>query len=90
MFESRHTPSGRAGRQPQTSVSALLLSLRRYLTARLSPSSYLGEWLVLGILIGAVAGLAAVVLVNALDLATNLFLGALRRSPVVACSSRAA
>ena len=77
MFENRHTPSGRAGRQPQTSVSAPLLSLRRYVAARLSPSSYLGKWLVLGILIGAVAGLAAVVFVNALDLATHLLLGAI-------------
>ena len=54
---------------------ALLHSLRRAVTTRVSSSEYLTKWLVLGVLIGAVAGLGAVAFVSALDLATHLLLG---------------
>lgn len=64
---------------PETSLvpqPSVLQSLRRALAARMA-ASYVRKWLVLGVIIGAVAGLGAVVFVNALDLATHLLLGVL-------------
>src|SRR5665647_2721754 len=55
--------------------SSPLLSLRRAVAERIVSASYMRKWLVLGVLIGAVAGLGAVVFVHALDLATHFFLG---------------
>lgn len=56
-------------------VPAPLLSLRRAVAARVSSAPYLTKWLVLGVVIGVVAGLGAVVFVTALEFATHLFLG---------------
>ena len=56
-------------------LSSPLLSLRRSVAAHIARASYLRKWLVLGILVGAAAGLGAVVFVNAFDLATHLLLG---------------
>ncbi|HEY5540394.1 MAG TPA: chloride channel protein [Coriobacteriia bacterium] len=55
--------------------SSPLLSLRRAVAERIVSASYMRKWLVLGVLIGAVAGLGAVVFVHTLELATHFFLG---------------
>lgn len=56
----------------------------RRVVARLLPigsgfesSRYLGKWLLLGLLVGVVAGVGAIVFYQALELATRLFLGGL-------------
>ncbi len=46
-------------------------------SARLRRTGYLRKWIVLGSLIGVVAGLGAIVFTTALDLATRFFLGTL-------------
>jgi H+/Cl- antiporter ClcA len=51
-----------------------LVSLRRALSLHIATASYMRKWLVLGVIIGAVGGLGAVVFVHALDLATHLLL----------------
>lgn len=52
-----------------------LLSLRRRIALRVSAAPYLTKWLVLGVLIGAVAGLGAIAFVTLLELSTHFLLG---------------
>ena len=52
-----------------------LSSLKRGAAGRIGSAPYVRKWLILGLLIGAVAGLGAVVFVNALELATHFLLG---------------
>src|SRR5664280_2480303 len=52
-----------------------LASLRRWAARRIGSAPYIRKWLILGLLIGVVAGLGAVVFVNALQLATHFLLG---------------
>ena len=56
---------------PQRSLSRFI----RAVSAHLLTASYMRKWLALGVLIGAVGGLGAVVFVHALDLATTVILG---------------
>src|SRR5665647_825565 len=64
-----------AGMSTHMPPSSPLLSLRRAVAERIVSASYMRKWLVLGVLIGAVAGLGAVVFVHTLELATHFFLG---------------
>jgi H+/Cl- antiporter ClcA len=52
-------------------------SLRKHLARRVGSMSYLRRWLLLGTLLGIVAGLGAIVFYAALSLATHLLLGEL-------------
>ena len=52
-----------------------LLSLRGRIALRVSSAPYLTKWLVLGVLIGAVAGLGAIAFVTLLELSTHFLLG---------------
>jgi len=68
--------AGRARPGPSRAVP-LRTRLRGVGTAgsrRLRSTTYLRKWLVLGVLVGVIAGLGALVFYNALDLATHLFL----------------
>ncbi|MGO8684028.1 MAG: chloride channel protein [Thermoleophilia bacterium] len=47
----------------------------RSLTSRIAGAGYVRKWLVLGTIIGVVAGLGAVLFINTLDAATHLLLG---------------
>ena len=64
-----------ASENPRRSLLPTLSSLRHSAAARIGSAPYVRKWLVLGLLIGAVAGLGAVVFVNALELATHFLLG---------------
>ncbi len=52
-----------------------LLSLRGRIALRVSSAPYLTKWLVLGVLIGAVAGVGAIAFVTLLELSTHFLLG---------------
>ena len=56
-----------------TTLRAILARASRWL----SQASYLQKWLILGVLIGIMAGLGAIVFYEALEAATHLFLGVL-------------
>jgi len=64
-----------ASRDSRRPLVPTFSSLRRWAARRIASASYIRKWLILGLLIGVVAGLGAVVFVNALQLATHLLLG---------------
>jgi CIC family chloride channel protein len=55
--------------------TAQATSIRIAVSVWVNRLSYVPKWLILGLLIGIVAGLGAVVFINALELATRFFLG---------------
>lgn len=59
------------------SLNGILRQVARRAAEALDHASYLQKWLVLGTLIGAIAGLGAIVFYEALVLATHVFLGVL-------------
>ena len=72
-------PEG-APRQPPWRRASDVLAWRRFTSAvgvRINAMSYLPKWLILGAMIGIIAGLGAVVFYEALRLATHFFLGVL-------------
>ena len=67
-------------RQPPWRRASDVLAWRRFTSAlgvRINAMSYLPKWLILGAMIGIIAGLGAVVFYEALRLATHFFLGVL-------------
>jgi len=70
---SNELPSARTATRSRTSRRAVMARASRWLAG----ASYLQKWLVLGVLIGAMAGTGAIVFYEVLLGATHLFLGVL-------------